>query len=112
MYHFFNFPLAPPSASNWASQHDFVFYLLCALTVFFTAIVGVGVIFFSVRYRAGKKVDRSRPVYEHLTLELTWTFIPMLLGLVMFWFGARLFVEMRTPPKDAMEIFVVGKQWM
>jgi cytochrome c oxidase subunit 2 len=108
----FNFPLAPPSASNFAGEHDLVFYALCLLSLLFTAIVAVGVIFFSVRYRAGNKVDRSRPMYENLKLELTWTFIPLILGIVMFWFGARLFVEMRTPPKDAQEIFVVGKQWM
>jgi cytochrome c oxidase subunit II len=108
----FNFPLTPPAASNWAKEHDFVFYTLCILTVLFTLIVGAGVIFFAVRYRAGNKVDRSRPMYENLKLELTWTFIPLLLGLVVFWQGARLFVEMRTPPRDATEIYVIGKQWM
>jgi cytochrome c oxidase subunit 2 len=108
----FNFPLSPPAASNWATEHDFVFYTLCALTILFTLIVGAGVIFFTVYYRAGHRVDRSRPMYENLKLELTWTFIPLLLGLVVFWQGARLFVEMRTPPKDAAEIYVVGKQWM
>lgn len=108
----FNFPFAPPSASNFAGQHDFVFYTLCALSLFFTVIVAAGVIFFSLYYKAGRKVDRSRPMYENLKLELTLTFIPMILGLIMFWFGARLFVDMRTPPKDAQEIYVIGKQWM
>jgi len=112
MFHLFNFPLAPPAASNFAKEHDLVFYTLCALTVLFCVIVGAGVIFFSIYYRAGNKVDRSRPMYENLKLELTWTFIPLLLGIVVFWMGARLFVEMKTPPKDAQEIFVVGKQWM
>lgn len=108
----FNFPLAPPAASNFAREHDLLFYTLCALSLFFTLIVAAGVIVFSIRYRAGKKVDRSRPMYENLRLELTWTIIPLLLGIVMFFFGAKLFVEMKTPPKDAQEIFVIGKQWM
>lgn len=108
----FNFPLAPPSASSFAPEYDTVFYFLVALSVFFTLIVAVAAIFFTVRYRRGTKVDRSRPIYEDLRLELTWTIIPLLLGLVMFFFGARLYVHLRTPPKDAQEIFVVGKQWM
>ncbi|CAN5716520.1 cytochrome c oxidase subunit II [soil metagenome] len=108
----FNFPMAPPSASNFAPEHDFVFYLLLILTVIFTTIVGVAVIFFAIRYRRGTRVDRSRPVYEDLRLELTWTIIPLILGLVMFFLGARLFVKMKTPPPDAQEIFVIGKQWM
>jgi len=30
----------------------------------------------------------------------------------MFWWGAKLFYAAQNPPKDAMEIFVTGKQWM
>lgn len=108
----FNFPLSPPSASNFAPEYDAIFYLLLALTVFFTLIVGAGVIIFAVKYRKGSKADRSRPVYEDLRVELTLTIVPTILGLIMFYFGAHLFVSMRTPPKNAEEIFVVGKQWM
>jgi len=108
----FNFPLAPPQASNFAYEHDLIFYTLCGLTLLFSLLVGVFVIYFAIKYRAGNKVDRSRPMYENLRLELTWTIVPLILGLIMFFFGARLFVDMRTPPKDAQEIFIIGKQWM
>lgn len=108
----FNFPLSPPQASNFAGFYDAVFYALVALTVLFTAIVGAFVLAFAVKYRVGNKVNRARPVFENLKLELTWTIIPLILGLIMFFFGAKLFVDMRTPPKDAIEIFVIGKQWM
>jgi cytochrome c oxidase subunit 2 len=108
----FNFPLSPPQASNFAAEHDLLFYVLTTLTLLFTLIVGGAVIFFAVRYRAGNKVDRSRPMYENLRLELTWTILPLIMGLIFFFFSARLFVKMKTPPKDAYEIFVIGKQWM
>ncbi len=104
--------MTPPSASNFATQNDAIFYVLCGLTLFFTVIVCFFLIFFCVRYRVGSKADRSRPVYEDLRLELTWTFIPLVMALVMFFFGAKLYVEMKTPPKDAEDIFVIGKQWM
>ncbi len=107
-----NFNLAPPQASENAVWHDAVFYTLTALTVAFTLLVGFLVIFFAIRYRQGSKVNRQRPVYEHLLLELTWTVIPLILGVIMFVVGAKLFVDLRTPPKDSMEIYVVGKQWM
>ena len=32
--------------------------------------------------------------------------------MVMFFWGADLFFRLARPPADAMEIFVVGKQWM
>jgi len=109
---FNNFPLSPPRASNFAQEYDAIFYALVALTVFFTLVVGVAVIFFAVRYKKGTRADRSRPMYENLFLELTWTIVPLVIGLVMFYFGTSLYVKMRTPPKNATEIFVIGKQWM
>ncbi|HVT12088.1 MAG TPA: cytochrome c oxidase subunit II [Fimbriimonadaceae bacterium] len=107
-----NYPVSPPPASNFASEVDLVFYGLVILTVVFTALVGVFVLAFAIRYRQGTKVDRSRPVHEHLPLEITWSVIPLILGLVMFFLGAKAFVHMRRPPANATEIFVIGKQWM
>lgn len=108
----FNFPMSPPAASNWAYEHDLLFYILTGLTVFFTFIVMTAVIFLAWRYRAGNKVDRSRPMYENLRLELTWTILPLIMGVIFFFFSTDLFVRMKTPPKDGYEIFVIGKQWM
>lgn len=112
MFKLSNFAVSPEQASTFAAEHDAIFYTLTVLTLLFTALVGFLVLFFAIRYREGNKVDRSRPIYEHLPLELTWTIIPTVLGLVMFFFGAHLFVKMRTPPEDAMDIYIVGKQWM
>jgi cytochrome c oxidase subunit 2 len=109
---FNNYPLSPPPASNFAQEYDALFYTLVGLTVFFSLIVGVAIVIFAVRYRQGTRADRSRPMYENLFLELTWTIVPLVLGLVMFYFGTSLYVKMRTPPKNATEIFVIGKQWM
>ncbi len=108
----FNSPLAPPSASNFAPEYDAIFYALVILTVFFTVVVCGAIIFFCVKYRKGTKADRSRPMYENLFLELTWTIVPLVLGLIMFYYGTSLYVKMRTPPKDATVIYVMGKQWM
>jgi cytochrome c oxidase subunit II len=108
----FNFPMSPPAASNWAHEHDILFHTLTVLTVLFTGIVMFAVIFLAWRYRAGNKVDRSRPMYENLRLELSWTIAPLIMGLIFFFFSTSLFVRMKTPPKDGYEIFVIGKQWM
>ena len=107
-----NFPLAPEQGSTIAYQHDLVFYALVALTVVFTIIVYGMVVFFAVRYRRGSKVNRHQEHHENLLLEISWTAIPTLLGLVMFFFGAKLFIEMRTSPKNAEDVYVIGKQWM
>jgi cytochrome c oxidase subunit 2 len=51
-------------------------------------------------------------IHGSLTLELAWTFIPFVLSMVMFGWGAKVFFDLASPPANAMEVFVVGKQWM
>jgi cytochrome c oxidase subunit 2 len=107
-----NFPIAPPQASNWAFEHDVIFYALTGLTVIFTAIVLIGMVWFTVRYREGTSATRAKWSIGNMPLEITWSVIPLLLGIVMFVVSAELFIRMRTPPKEATEIYVIGKQWM
>ena len=38
--------------------------------------------------------------------------IPFLVMLVMFAWGTKLYFENYTPPKDTLDIYVTGKQWM
>jgi cytochrome c oxidase subunit 2 len=45
-------------------------------------------------------------------LEATWTIIPLGLFLIMFVWGALIYFRVYTPPANAMNIYVVGKQWM
>jgi heme/copper-type cytochrome/quinol oxidase subunit 2 len=48
--------MSPPQASSFAPEYDAVFYMLLALTVFFTGIVLAGVVYFVVRYRRGRSM--------------------------------------------------------
>jgi cytochrome c oxidase subunit 2 len=108
-----NLPLITPAASSIAGQSDALFFTLLALTIVFTALVGAMVAFLSIRYRRGNRVDRSRPAHHSTILELSWSVGPMFLALAVFVWAAKLFATMFGPaPKDAMEIFVIGKQWM
>lgn len=107
-----NFPVMPEQASEFAPEYDKLFWMTTALTVFFTVLVGALVIVLALRFRKGNRVNRHNPADSHMMLEVTWSVIPLILGLVMFFWAASLFVQQRTPPKDALDFFVVGKQWM
>lgn len=107
-----NFPIEAPKASSFAAEFDALFYLITLLTIFFTVLVYAMVLWFVVKYRRGSKADRTNPMDHNIRLELIWTIIPTLIALGVFAWGTKLFIHMRTPPKDAMEIFVIGKQWM
>ena len=45
-------------------------------------------------------------------LEATWTIIPLAIFLVTFVWGALLYFRIYNPPANAMNVYIVGKQWM
>ena len=45
-------------------------------------------------------------------MEVLWIGVPLVLGMVMFVWGANLFFRIYDPPGDALEVAVVAKQWM
>jgi len=107
-----NFPLLPDRASTGAGQVDALYYVLVAVTAFFSLVILVALVYSAVRYRKGSKASRAGAKNDYLPLELLWSGIPFVIAMVIFGWSAKLFVDMRVAPADAMEIYVVGKQWM
>jgi cytochrome c oxidase subunit 2 len=106
------FPLFPPSASSVALEMDLLYLFIVAVSAFFTVLVAFLVVFFAIKYRRRHPNEVGADIHGSLVLELTWTFIPFVLSMIMFVWGADLFFRLARPPRDAMDIFVVGKQWM
>lgn len=105
-------PLFPPEASTMAARVDHLYFFLVAVSAFFVVLIASLVVFFSIRYRRRASDETGRRVVPSLALELTWTIIPLCLGLVMFAWGARLYFTESKPPGETIDIYVVGKQWM
>jgi cytochrome c oxidase subunit II len=106
------FPFFPDQASTFASQVDLLYFVLVGLSLLFAGVLPFVILYLIVRYHRSQKVDRSNPVTSDLRLELTWTIIPLILALGVFFWGAFLYIQMRTPPKEAIDVYVIGKQWM
>lgn len=107
-----NLPLLPEQASTIAPRVDALFLFVLAVAVFFAGLIFVLIVYLAVKYR--RRADAAAPklIAGSLALELLWTVIPFGLTMVMFVWGALLFVEIQNPPADALEIIAVGKQWM
>ncbi len=105
-------PFFPPEASTFAREIDVLYLVTWALTIFFLGVVIVMLTVLAVVYRRNSKADRSHPIHTHHGLELAWSIIPMILGLMIFAWGAKLYADAYKVPDNAEEIFVVGKQWM
>jgi cytochrome c oxidase subunit 2 len=107
-----NFPLVPEQASTSAEHLDTLFLFELAIAGFFTTLIFVLIVSFAVRYRRGARADRSNPPVANRGMEAIWLGGPMLIGLVMFIWGAALFYQLYQPPPGALEVYVVAKQWM
>jgi cytochrome c oxidase subunit 2 len=105
-------PLFPEQASTVAAHVDALFFFLIAVSAFFSLLIASLVIYFAVRYRRRSEDELPRPIHGSLRLELLWTIIPFCIAMVIFFWGASVYLDISRPPDDALEVFVVGKQWM
>ncbi|HEU0177685.1 MAG TPA: cytochrome c oxidase subunit II [Blastocatellia bacterium] len=105
-------PFLPEQASSFASEMDLFYLLLIALTGFFTVLIGAAALYFLIKYRRRSRAEVPEQIEGHLKLEITWTVVPFVISMFIFAWGAKLYYQMYTPPTDALEIFVTGKQWM
>jgi cytochrome c oxidase subunit II len=108
----FDTPLFPEQASTMASRVDNLYFFLIAVSVVFTLLIAAFLVVFAVKYRRRTAGQIGTSVTGGMTLEVTWTIIPLLIVVVMFLWGASVFFAIARPPDDALEIYVVGKQWM
>lgn len=106
------FKLFPEQASTLASQVDTLFFFLVAVSVFFACLIFFLIYIFAVRYRRKSEDEVPEQIPGLVKLETLWSVIPLLLCMVVFAWGAVLYFDTYSPPEDAREYYVVGKQWM
>ncbi|HLZ52003.1 MAG TPA: cytochrome c oxidase subunit II [Candidatus Acidoferrum sp.] len=105
-------PFYPEQASNFAPRVDSLMTFLIVVSVFFSAGITAAIVYFFFKYHRKSKAEIGAPLHGDLRLEMTWIVIPSLLALAMFGWGAAVYVDYRHAPKDTMDIYVIGKQWM
>jgi cytochrome c oxidase subunit 2 len=106
------FHFRPDAAATAAVHVDLLLLFLTIVSVFFTVLILALIVYFALRYRRRSEDEIPPAQKSRVWLELTWTVIPFAIAMVMFGWGSHLYVWMKRPPKDALEINVIGKQWM
>ena len=104
--------IMPPDASTFASSIDGIFMFIFWLSVFFFVLIVGLMTLFAVKYRRKSPDQKAESQLTHHTpLELTWTIIPLILSVGIFWVGLEGYVEMREPPANSYEVNVTGQKW-
>jgi cytochrome c oxidase subunit 2 len=104
-------PGLPIQATEVATKWDALYNFLVVLSIFFFVLVIGAMLFFVWKYRAKPGV-KTKYIADHHLLEGVWTFIPFVLLMVIFVWGYAVYDKMISAPSDAMEVRVIGKQWL
>jgi cytochrome c oxidase subunit 2 len=107
-----DFPLFPEQASTVAADVDALFFFLVAVSTFFGLLIATLLVVFAVRFHRRHEDQHGERLPSPLWLELTWTLIPLGIVMVIFVWSAKLFFDIHRPPRDAIDVQVVGKRWM
>lgn len=105
-------PLFPDQASTFAWQVDYLYFYLLAISAFFTIGIVAAVFFFFVKYREKEPYATPKEIHGSIALETIWSIIPFVISMSIFLGGAIIYYNQYRTPADAMNIYVVGKQWM
>jgi len=96
--------------SNLAGAVDRAFIFIFAISFLFLIAITALMIYILIHF-SRKKIKNPQQFSGNTTLEIIWTVIPLIIVLLMFYFGWVGFAPMRQVPSDAMPIKVVGRMW-
>ena len=95
-----------------ATQVDHLYFFLLAIAGFFSLLIAGLIVYYAVKFRRKSPDAVGARIHGGLVLEITWTVIPLMITMVIFVWGAKVFFAMASPPAETLNIYVVGKQWM
>ncbi|HEX7838385.1 MAG TPA: cytochrome c oxidase subunit II [Kofleriaceae bacterium] len=101
----------PELDNKVAGDSDLMYYSVLGLSIFFFVGITGAIVYFVLRYRhrPGRKPEPS-PSHND-ALEITWTVIPTIICVFLFYYGWNTYVRVVTPPTKAVEINVLAWRW-
>lgn len=96
--------------SNFADTVDGTFLFTLIVSVFFLVLITGTMIYFVFKYNR-KRNPKAVNVHSNTALEITWTVIPTILVLIMFWFGWTSYLEESNIPENALTVDVTAQMW-
>jgi cytochrome c oxidase subunit 2 len=107
----------PKAVNLTADDSDLMYYAVLGLSIFFFIGIAGAVVYLCVKYRHRgsepyPRRHRAQPSPAHNdALEITWTVIPTIICVFLFYYGWNTYVHVVTPPTKAVEINVLAWRW-
>jgi cytochrome c oxidase subunit 2 len=102
----------PREATDLAADIDHLHFFVILTTMFVSTVIGVMAVYFMAHYRRRRREQATPHIESPKWLEALFVIVP--LGFFLAWWriGYAQFIDMTTPPDDAMDVYVMGKKWM
>lgn len=102
----------PPAKSTLAEQTDTLFWFVHLSSLVLTIGLLAVIVYFVYKYRR-KSEDEVTPLITHNNqLEVTWSVIPLVLVIIVFGWGYKVYLDQRVIPDDAYEVNVTAQKWL
>jgi cytochrome c oxidase subunit 2 len=100
----------PQYASNFVAGVDLTFMIILGFSIFCLIALTIVMVVFIYKYREDKHPEAIQNEGNN-KLEVIWTVIPVVLVLVMFYFGWMGWKPMKEPPNEAMHVKTIARMW-
>jgi cytochrome c oxidase subunit II len=100
-----------PAAITTTQAVDPVFVFLLGACVVLLAGITAAMLYFIIRYRRSRAPEPTSQRDGSVWLEITWTVLPTLLVLAMFYYGWSAYLTLRDVPKGALQATAVARMW-
>lgn len=98
------------NASNFVQGVDSAFIIIVGISLFFLVTLTSAMIYFVIKFNRKKNI-KAVQFKDSAWLEATWTTIPLILVLYMFYIGWEGFLPMRQAPANALRVKAIGQMW-
>lgn len=97
---------------SYAEEVNQLSYALFFIGAFFSLLIVILLLVFSIRYRRRSPHERGGGPRSHLGLEVLWSLVPFAILIFIFAWGSRIFMEFNQKREPDYRVTVLAKQWM
>lgn len=102
----------PEQGSSYAKDVDYLHYFVIGTTMVVSFLIALAAFVFLVRYKQRAPGTRGKAVSSGPILEAFFIGVPLSFFLLWFGLGFHVYMKLESPPQNAMDIYVLAKQWM
>lgn len=106
-------PWMPEDTGGFSGNVDMLNGFILAVCYFFTALIGVLMIYFCIKYKQTDKAKVAHGAHHSTAIEIGWTLPPLVIVVIVFALGFTGYMDMSTPPQagNAFEIRAEASKW-